>query len=806
MPGPLVLTRRMASTDTDETSAQMKSQSIRLMAASAALMALLAACQQPQTGTDAAGTGKAAPATMTTSVIPRPAQVEPRSGQFLLTAKTPLRVSAGDGEATRIARDFAARVRQARGFEPQIGTGESTDAVNFLIDPKASLASDEAYTLDITAKGATITARAPAGLFYGAVTLWQLATADGGKGDARIAAQRIEDAPRFAWRGLMLDVARHFRSVDEVKALLDQMALHKLNTFHWHLTDDQGWRIQIRQYPKLTEVGGCRIPAGAAGRGADGKPKPYCGYYTQDEIRDVVQYAAQRFITVVPEIDLPGHAQAAIAAYPQLGVTGQAPPVSPDWGVHTWLFNVDDGTFTFLENVLGEVMELFPSRYIHLGGDEAAKDQWQKSAAVQAKLRELKLKDEMQLQSWFMGRLGTFIESKGRRLIGWDEILEGGPPADATVMSWRGTDGAIEAARAGHDVVLSPAPDLYFDHIQSDAADETPGRLDVISLKDVYHYQLIPVQLSAEQAKHVLGAQANLWTEHMRTNDRVQRALFPRAAALAENTWTPAPRHDWNDFLQRMPADMARYGATGFHAADSAFAVRFTAQPAAESQGTVTLSNQSGFGEIRYTTDGSEPTPTSNAYTQPLAVPLPATIKATAFADGKALAATRSFALDAKNLRARGSHTLRSCKKGLTLRLEDDAPADGRPDGDRALLLTDVFDPCWIYDGAELEGIGTLEVRVGQLPHNFQLWKDARLVVTRPATMPGGALEVRLDDCEGKPVATLPLAPARRSDGLSTLQATLPALSGRHDLCFTFASGEHNPMWVVDEVTLLPSR
>lgn len=782
----------------------MKSQSMKAVAASAALMLVLGACQGPQTGTDAAtGTGKTSPATTTTPVIPRPAKVEPRSGQFLLTAKTPLRVSGGDGEVTRIARDFAARLLQARGFEPQIGTGESADAVNFLIDPKATLASDEAYTLDITDHGATITARAPAGLFYGAVTLWQLATADGGKGDARIAAQRIEDAPRFVWRGLMLDVARHFRSVDEVKALLDQMALHKLNTFHWHLTDDQGWRIQIRQYPKLTEVGGCRIPAGAAGRDANGKPKPYCGYYTQDEIRDVVQYAAQRFITVVPEIDLPGHAQAAIAAYPQLGVTGKSPPVSPDWGVHTWLFNVDDGTFTFLENVLGEVMELFPSRYIHLGGDEAAKDQWQKSAAVQAKLRELNLKDEMQLQSWFMGRLGRFIESKGRRLIGWDEILEGGPPADATVMSWRGTDGAIEAARAGHDVVLSPAPDLYFDHIQSDAADETPGRLDVISLKDVYHYQLVPVQLSADQAKHVLGAQANLWTEHMRTNDRVQRALFPRAAALAENAWTPAPRHDWNDFLQRMPADLARYRTTGFHAADSAFAVRFTAQPAANG-GTVALANQSGFGEIRYTTDGSEPTPASTAYTQPLAVSLPATIKANAFVDGKELAATRGFALDAHNLRARGSHALRSCKKGLTLRMEDDAAAAAAKE--RAILLSDVFDPCWIYDGAELDGIGTLEVRVGQLPHNFQLWKDARLVVTRPATVKGGALEVRLDGCEGKPVATLPLAPARQSDGLSTLQATLPALGGRHDLCLTFASGEYNPMWVVDEVTLLPGR
>ncbi len=779
----------------------MKPQSVIASTGAALLTALLCACQGPQ----AASAASAAPATagpvMATPVIPRPAKVEPRSGEFVLGAATHLQVPGGDAEDTRIARDFATRLQQARGLQPQIGTAGGDGAIRFNLDPKASFASDEAYTLDITAQGATISARAPAGLFYGAVTLWQLATADGGRGDARIAAQRIDDAPRFVWRGLMLDVARHFRSVDEVKALLDQMALHKLNTFHWHLTDDQGWRIQIRQYPKLTEVGGCRIPAGAAGRDEKGQPKPYCAFYTQDEIRDVVQYAAQRYITVVPELDLPGHAQAAIAAYPQLGVTGKAPPVSPDWGVHTWLFNVDDSTFTFLENVLGEMMELFPSKYIHLGGDEAAKDQWQQSAAVQAKRKALGLKDDMQLQSWFMGRLGKYIESKGRRLIGWDEILEGGPPADATVMSWRGTQGAIEATRAGHDVVLAPAPDLYFDHIQSDAADETPGRLDVFALKSVYEYPVIPPQIDQAQVHHVLGAQANLWTEHQRTNDRVQRALFPRAAALAENTWTPAARHDWNDFLKRMPAEMARYRSTGFHAADSAFAVRFAAQPAAAGA-TVTRANQTGFGELRYTTDGSEPTPASQAYTQPLTVPLPATIKANAFADGVPLAATRSFTVDAHNLRARGSHALRSCKKGLALRMEDDAPA--QPGGERSLLLADVFDPCWVYDGAELDGIATLEVRVGQLPHNFQLWKDARLVVTRPAKVEGGALEVRVDGCEGAPVAMLPLAPARKSDGLTVLQAALPPQTGRHDLCFTFASGEYNPMWVIDQVTLLP--
>jgi hexosaminidase len=742
-----------------------------------------------------------------TPVIPRPAKVELRDGRFAFGPQSRIAVVGDDAETTRIAQDFASRVKQARGFAPQVGGVADGAAVVFAIDAGIAPAGEEAYVLDITPQGAKVSARKPAGLFYGAVTLWQL-LADGAQGEASIATQRIEDAPRFGWRGLMLDVARHFRTPDEVKVLLDQMALHKLNTFHWHLTDDQGWRVEIKQYPKLTEIGGCRIPAGAAGRDAKGKPKPYCGFYTQDEIRDVVKYAAERYITIVPEFDLPGHAQAAIASYPEFGVPGTAPPVSPDWGINTWLFNVDDKTFKFLENVLDEMMPLFPGRYFHLGGDEAAKDQWEQSATVQAKRKQLGLKDDMQLQSWFMGRLGKYIEAHGKRMIGWDEILEGGPPADATVMSWRGTDGAIEAARAGHDVVLSPSPDLYLNHVQSDAADETPGRLEVKSLRNVYDFRVVPVQLSAEQARHVLGAQGNLWTEHHRTMQRVERAVFPRGAALAEVTWSPESRLDWNDFLQRMAFQMTRYRLTGFDAADSAFAVRFTAQPqsgeSAGNKGSLALSNQSSFGTIRYTLDGSEPTATSQAYTHPLELPLPTTVKANAFADGHVLAAPRTFALDIRSLRARSSNALRSCRKDLMLRMEDDAPADGKA-GDRQLLMADVFDPCWIYDAAELDGIATLEVRVGQLPHNYALWKEASKVVTRPAKIPGGALEVRIDGCEGEPIAILPLAPARKSDGLTTLAAPLPTQAGRHDLCFTFASGEYNPMWVVDEVALLPA-
>jgi hexosaminidase len=771
----------------------MKLQRLMTLAASITLAAALASPPARAAG---------AAANIVTPVIPLPAHVDIGKGRFAFDANTRIVVSGG-ADAERIARDLATRIQRSRGFAPDVDThagGKNKRAITLTLDANAALSGDEAYTLDVTSKGVRITARAPAGLFYGAATLWQLATADGKRGTATIAAQHIEDAPRFAWRGLMLDVARHFRSVDEVKALIDQMALHKLNTLHWHLTDDQGWRIEIRQYPKLTQIGGCRIPAGAAGRNDDGSPRPYCGYYTQAQIREVVQYAAQRYVTVVPEVDLPGHAQAAIAAYPQLGVTGKAPPVSPDWGIHTWLFNVDDGTFAFLENVLGEVIELFPSRYVHLGGDEAVKEQWQQSAAVQAKLKALQLKDEMQLQSWFMGRLGRYLQAHGRRLIGWDEILEGGPPADATVMSWRGTQGAIDAARAGHDVVLSPAPDLYFDHLQSDGGDETPGRLNVISLKDVYGFEAVPPQLTAEQQRFVLGAQANLWTEHLRTNERVQRAAFPRAAALAEATWTPVARRNWDDFLRRLAPMLARYRAQEFGAADSAFAVRFAATPLQADRASLALSNQSGFGTIRYTTDGSEPTTSSPAYTLPLALPLAGQVTANAFAGDLPLAAPRRFTLDAHGLHARSSNALRSCKGGLTLRLEDDAPRDGA----RAVVNTDVFDPCWIYPQAALDGITRLSVRVGQLPFNFQLWRDIKQVVTRPATVAGGALEVRIDGCAGAPVAILPLAPARASDAMTTLEVPLPEQNGAHDLCFVFASGAYDPMWVIDEVALLP--
>ncbi|HWU77508.1 MAG TPA: beta-N-acetylhexosaminidase, partial [Rhodanobacter sp.] len=409
------------------------------------------------------------------SLIPLPAQLTMAEGRFHVDAHTPIVLADHSASTRQTAAWLTGLLAHTRGLHLQVTQGTaSAHAIVLKLDPQAPVTQHAGYALDVTAQGIRITARDATGLFYGAVTLYQLLTPDAAHGAMDVPVLHIRDWPRFAWRGLMLDSARHFQSVAEVESLLDQMAQHKLDVFHWHLTDDQGWRIQIKRYPELTRIGAWRTPPDA---GHDGEPKRYGGFYTQAQIRQVVAYAAARHITIVPELDMPGHAQAAVASYPQLGVTGKRPQVSTDWGVNPYLYNVDDPTFTFIDNVLDEVMALFPSKYIHVGGDEAIKDQWKASPAVQAKMHALGIKNEDALQGWFIGRIGKYLAAHGRKLIGWDEILEGdNVPANATVMSWRGTDGAITAAKAGHDVVLSPSPQLYFDGVQSDHADEYAGR------------------------------------------------------------------------------------------------------------------------------------------------------------------------------------------------------------------------------------------------------------------------------------------------------------------------------------------
>ena len=503
------------------------------------------------------------------ALIPAPRELTRTVGQFAVTSSTPVTFASEPG-AEAAARYFLDLLQRTEGPALQAGPG-SPAGISFQLDDRESATGDEAYTLDISPRGVSVSAASSRGLFYGAVTLWQLLTPGASEGVVMLPAMTIKDAPRFRWRGLMLDSARHYQSPEFIKRFIDTMATHKLNVLHWHLTDDQAWRLQIKKYPRLTEIGAWRVPAGAAAANdidpATRAPRLHGGFYTQEEVKDIVAYAAARHITIVPEIEMPGHASAPIAAYPALGVQDVASRRSPephppsDWGVYPHLFNVEEATFDFLEDVLTEVMALFPSEYIHVGGDEAVKDQWRGSARVQARMRELGIADEHALQSYFIQRMEQFLSARGRRLIGWDEILEGGLAPNATVMSWRGIDGAIAAARAGHDAVLSPHPTLYFDNRPFDAP--VPGRGRLISIKDVYEFDPAPAQLDAAQREHILGVQANIWVEHIRTEARVEYMTFPRAAALAEVAWSLRDRIQWEDFSRRLPAQLARYRALG---------------------------------------------------------------------------------------------------------------------------------------------------------------------------------------------------------------------------------------------------
>ncbi|WP_312165764.1 family 20 glycosylhydrolase [Phenylobacterium sp.] len=733
-------------------------------------------------------------------IVPAPVSDIPRDGGFQLDARTVISAPADDPQAMASARHLAELLGRSRGLMLAVRAPRAGERAIVL---SRQGPAGEAYRLEVSGQRIAIASAGDAGLFYGAVTAWQLATVDGRRGPILVAARQIEDAPRFAWRGVMLDSARHFQSVDYVKGLIDRMALAKLNTLHWHLTDDQGWRLEIKKYPRLTEVGAWRAPAGpAAAADIDpktGKPRVIGGYYTQDQVRDVVAYAAARHVTIVPEIETPGHAHAPIVAYPDLGSAATPPAAtSSDWGVFPYLYNVDEKTFAFLDDVLSEVVALFPGRYVHVGGDEAVKDQWKTNPAVQARMKELHIASERQLQGWFISRVEQMLEAKGRRLIGWDEILEGGVAESATVMSWRGIDGAIIAAKLGHDTILSPEPMMYLNYRQSAAPGEPPGRGAVVSLKDVYSYEPMPAALNADERHHVLGVQGNIWTEHARTEERVSLMLFPRVAALAETAWSPAAAKDWDGFADRLPVELDRYRGLGLAFDETPLKVRALSSPSGTGA-RVALLGAEDVGEIRYTLDGSQPAAGSALYTAPLEVPLGTRVRAQAFRGGQALAAPSDIAVDARSIRTRASQELASCQRQLVLNLEDDAPIDG----ERARFLVDILSPCWLYEGVDLTGVSQIEAAVGQIPFNFQIGQDIEKIRFRPPATAEGELEVRQGSCSGAVVATLPLAPAARSQGVTVLSGQIAGAPGPQDLCFTFTQKTVEPMWVLDRVTLV---
>lgn len=736
------------------------------------------------------------------SLIPWPAKVASAPGAFTVDAQTP--ICAGSAASTA-ARHLQAVVKSVQGLD--LETRDCTRAgIALVLSPSAAVADAEGYTLDVSADGVRIEARAEAGLYYGAMTAAQLLSAGGTYGaPLQLAGIHIEDFPRFKWRGLMLDPARHFLPAPDVKKIIDQMAQHKLNVLHLHLTDDQGWRIEIKRYPELTKIGAWRTPPSNGGPGSE--TKVYGGFYTQAELRDIVAYAAARHITVVPEIDLPGHAQAAVAAYPRIGVTGERPPVSNDWGINYHLFSTSDESLTFVKNVLDEVMALFPSQYIHLGGDEAIKDQWQASPAIQAQMKALGIEDEHAMQSWFMEQLGQYLAERGRRMVGWDEILEGGVPSTTTVMSWRGTRGAITAARLGHDVVLSPAPTLYFDNLQSRRDDEPAGRLDIVPLSQVYNFEVMPTELSIEEARHVLGAQANLWSEFLLSPWYVQHAAFPRTAALAETVWTQPASKSWAGFLERIPAQMERYRRQSIAASDAAFAVDFQLADGRNAalrsgRGAVTLINQTAFGNIHYTLDGSEPDRQAALYSAPLDLKLGTRVRAAVFsAGGRPLAAPRTYDFSADSLLTRSSNQLRACGSfGLRMPLTPNSPATA------PVYDVDLFYSCYIYPKGllDLDDVTSLEIDIARLARNYGLAHEKDKVKSYPARTQFGELVVYADRCEtGAELARVPLPEPARSDNRQQLSIPLASPSGERDLCFIFTAPTDGPLYAIDSVKLV---
>ena len=510
----------------------------------------------------------------TIAVIPQPVKLTPRAGRFQISART---VIWTDAASAAVGRQLARYLEPATGYTFVVRSGGAapTGAIVLRRDRALRRLGTEGYTLEVRPGG--ITARAPelAGLFYAVQTIRQLMPAEIFR-EAPIAgiawlipAVSIEDHPRFAWRGAHLDVGRHFMPKEFVKKYIDLLALHKLNTFHWHLTEDQGWRLEIRKYPRLTEVGAWRTES-LIGRQSGQRDttqwrfdaEPHGGFYTQDDAREVVAYAKARFITVVPEIEMPGHALAAIAAYPELGVTGEQLEVGKRWGVYSDILNAEPTTVAFMQDVLTEVLEIFPGPYIHIGGDEADKAKWRVSPRIAQRIRELNLADEHELQSWFIRQMDAFLTARGRRLIGWDEILEGGLAPNAAVMSWRGTEGGITAARAGHDVVIAPNSHTYLDYYQSrDTAAEPIAIGGFLPLDTVYSFDPMPPDLEPQYAKHVLGGQAQVWTEYMKDPKKVEYMAFPRLTALAEAVWTPIARKDYADYRARLDTHLARLTA-----------------------------------------------------------------------------------------------------------------------------------------------------------------------------------------------------------------------------------------------------
>jgi hexosaminidase len=586
-------------------------------------------------------------------IVPQPVSVQVQNGVFNNKKQTSLCYNVEQGELEQAAVFFTKAINHISGFELSHNL-DVESKIQLVLDAESDI-HKEGYQLTVKSDQIEIRASDKAGIIYGMQSLLQLLPPVRTNADLVIPCMRIDDYPRFKWRGMHLDVSRHFFGPEVIRQYIDLMASYKMNVFHWHLVDDTGWRIEIKQYPKLTEVGAWRVdynhlPWSERPQAKPGEAPTYGGYYTQEQIKDIIIYAAERNITIVPEIEMPGHVASAIASYPEYSCEqkAQLPLTGGDYtGISSNYCAGDDAVFTFLENILTEVVDLFPSEYIHIGGDEVNKNSWKKCERCQQRILDEGLKDENELQSYFIKRIEKFLISNNRKLIGWDEILEGGLAPEATVMSWRGESGGIEAAKMGHDVVMTPGKPCYFDHYQAGPEGEPLAIGGFNTLKTVYDYEPIPDELSAENAAHVLGAQANVWTEYIPTVSHLEYMVLPRMAALAEVVWTPAEKKDWIGFNQRIQKQFRTYDQKGLNycTGNSTVAIK----PISENDKLmVALSTELLGGEVVYTLDGSAPTADSHLYTEPVEIKASVQLKAASVVDGQVkghVPASQSFVM-----------------------------------------------------------------------------------------------------------------------------------------------------------------
>jgi len=585
----------------------------------------------------------------TTSIVPKPSSVIEKAGSFILTSGTVISFSDNSLDQAGVAESLSKRLGSVTGLKlSKVGAGKHAKSAIVLSTANNPELGDEGYSLVVAKGGVQISANSHAGLFYGVQTLLQLMPPEIYKSGLvtkknwSIPCVEIKDSPRFKWRGIHLDVSRHFLPKEFIKTYIDILAMHKMNVFHWHLTDDQGWRIEIKKYPKLTEVAAWRVdreqqPWSVRDPQRPGEKATLGGFYTQDEIREIVKYAAERNITIVPEIEMPAHTTALLAAYPQFSCTGGPFTVPPGgvWPITDIFCAGNDSTFFFLQDILTEVMALFPGPFIHIGGDEADKKEWRVCPKCQARIRDEHLQGEAGLQSYFVQRIEKFLNSRNRRLIGWDEILEGGIAPNAAVMSWRGMEGGAAAARQGHDAVMTPGSHTYFNSYQGKEDLEPLAGGGYLPISKVYSYEPVPEGLTREEANHILGAQGCLWGEFIPTPEQAEYMLLPRIAALAEVVWSPKESRNWPDFADRLEHQMKRYRASGYNYSKSAYLVTIT--PSVDSlkkQIKLTLANEMNYPSIRYTLDGSEPTMSSPQYKRPIAISKATTAKAGAFSKG----------------------------------------------------------------------------------------------------------------------------------------------------------------------------